>query len=57
MSTLAEVLAGEGVHTTAMVDTPFYLREGMNYDRGFQTFDMYSGQVGGGILRSEYGAP
>ena len=53
VSTLAETLAAEGVHTAAMVDTPFYLREGMNYDRGFQTFNMYSGQVGGGTLKTE----
>ena len=53
VTTLAETLAAEGVHTAAMVDTPFYLREGMNYDRGFQTFNMYSGQVGGGILKTE----
>ena len=42
--TLAELLAADGVHTAAMVDTPFYLRSGMNYDRGFQTFQMYRGQ-------------
>ena len=45
-STLAQMLAGEGVHTAAMVDTPFYLRGGMNYDKGFQTFSMYTGQEG-----------
>ena len=44
--TLAEVLAADGVHTAAMVDTPFYLRGGMNYDKGFQTFSMYTGQEG-----------
>ncbi len=44
METLAELLAADGVHTAAMVDTPFYLRGGMNYDRGFQTFSMYPGQ-------------
>ena len=31
-----------------MVDTPFYLRGGMNYDRGFETFFMYTGQEGSG---------
>ena len=45
-ATLAQMLAGEGVHTAAMVDTPFYLRGGMNYDKGFQTFSMYTGQEG-----------
>ena len=45
-STLAQMLTGEGVHTAAMVDTPFYLRGGMNYDKGFQTFSMYTGQEG-----------
>ena len=45
-TTLAEVLASSGVHTAAMVDTPFYLRGGMNYDQGFQTFSMHSGQEG-----------
>lgn len=47
-ATLAEILSSEGIHTAAMVDTPFYLRDGMNYDRGFQTFTVYSGQMGGG---------
>ena len=45
-ATLAQMLASEGVHTAAMVDTPFYLRGGMNYDKGFQTFSMYTGQEG-----------
>ena len=45
-TTLAELLASKGVHTAAMVDTPFYLRGGMNYDKGFQTFSMYTGQEG-----------
>lgn len=44
--TLAEVLAENGYHTAAVVDTPFYVRGGMNYDRGFQTFFMYTGQEG-----------
>ena len=45
-ATLAEMLASDGVHTAAMVDTPFYIRGGMNYDQGFQTFSMYTGQEG-----------
>ena len=44
--TLAELLAANRVHTAAMVDTPFYLRRGMNYDRGFNTFSMHAGQAG-----------
>ena len=42
--TLAGLLAADGIHTAAMVDTPFYLRGEMNYDRGFQTFATYPGQ-------------
>ena len=45
-TTLAQLLSGNGFHTAAMVDTPFYVRGGMNYDRGFQTFSMYPGQEG-----------
>ncbi len=44
VSTLAEILAGHGFHTAASVDTPYYLRDGMNYDRGFQSFLMNVGQ-------------
>lgn len=47
-TTLAEILAIRGYHTAAMVDTPFYIRGGMNYDRGFETFLMYPGQEGSG---------
>ena len=43
-TTLAEILAGQGMHTAASVDTPYYLRGGMNYDRGFQSFFMNTGQ-------------
>lgn len=35
---LAELLRSAGINTAAIVDTPFYLRDGMNYDRGFVTF-------------------
>ena len=45
-STLAWVLAAAGFHTAAIVDTPFYIREGMDYDRGFQTFFKQLGQEG-----------
>ena len=47
-TTLAQLLSESGAHTAAMVDTPFYLRGGMNYDRGFQTFSMYTGQESSG---------
>ena len=40
VNTIAEVLAAHGYHTAASVDTPYYLRDGMNYDRGFQSFFM-----------------
>ena len=45
-TTLAEILANIGFHTAAVVDTPFYLRHGFNYDRGFQTFFTIQGQEG-----------
>ena len=44
VTTLAEILADHGFHTAASVDTPYYLRNGMNYDRGFQSFFMNRGQ-------------
>ena len=44
VTTLAEMLAERGLHTAASVDTPYYLRDGMNYDRGFQSFFMNRGQ-------------
>ncbi len=44
VATLAEILAEQGLHTAASVDTPYYVRDGMNYDRGFQSFFMNSGQ-------------
>ena len=43
VTTLAEMLADRGFHTAASVDTPYYLRDGMNYDRGFQSFFMNPG--------------
>lgn len=44
--TLAQLLSDQGIHTAAVADTPFYLRHGMNYDRGFQTFHPILGQEG-----------
>lgn len=54
VTTLAQILANEGIHTAAMVDTPFYIRHGMNYDRGFQTYVHTLGQEGSGtrVLRT-----
>ena len=46
VETLAQLLSRQGFRTAACVDTPFYLRYGMNYDRGFQTFFTVQGQEG-----------
>ncbi len=46
--TLAQLLVQEGFTTAACVDTPFYQRSEMNYDRGFQGFFTYPGQLMGG---------
>ncbi len=40
---LAELLRGAGINTAAVVDTPFFLRDGMNYDRGFVSFNEIPG--------------
>jgi len=63
---LPEVLSNKGIHTAAIVDTPFYIRNGMNYDKGFRHFTEVPGQINiqwvvdpdtkkGGILHSIYG--
>ena len=44
--TLAQILAENGYHTAAAIDTPFYIRGEMNYDRGYQTFFFHPGQEG-----------
>jgi arylsulfatase A-like enzyme len=36
---LAELLRDADINTAAVVDTPFFVRDGMNYDRGFTTFN------------------
>jgi arylsulfatase A-like enzyme len=41
------VPGSSGYHTTAVVDTPFYLRDGYGYDQGFETFFMVRGQYPG----------
>jgi len=42
---LSELLGSQGIHTAAVVDTPFFIRRGMNYDRGFRTFKEVTGQM------------
>ena len=42
--TLVPLLKNRGVNTAAVVDTPFYVRSDMNYDRGFRTFIEVAGQ-------------
>jgi len=42
---LGELLSSKGIHTAAIVDTPFYLRNAMGYDRGFRTFTEIPGQL------------
>ena len=46
VTTVAQILADQDIHTAAVVDTPFYWRHGFNYDRGFQTFFTVQGQEG-----------
>jgi len=55
VTTLAEILSEKGLHTAAVVDTPFYLRDGMNYDRGFRSFFMNIGQEGSGANKLKDG--
>jgi hypothetical protein len=42
---LGELLAAKDIHTSAVVDTPFYIRNAMGYDRGFRTFIEVPGQL------------
>ncbi|MFC1948051.1 sulfatase [Chloroflexota bacterium] len=42
---LGELLSNKGIHTAAVVDTPFYVRNAMGYDRGFRTFTEIPGQL------------
>ncbi len=55
VTTLPEILSEKGIHTAAVVDTPFYLRDGMNYDRGFKSFFMNAGQEGSGAKKLQDG--
>jgi arylsulfatase A-like enzyme len=43
-ATLPQILTSKKVRTAGIVDTPFYLRNGMNYDRGFWDFQEITGQ-------------
>ena len=44
LSTLPEVLSKAGYLTMGVVDTPFYIRNGFGYDRGFDDFVWVRGQ-------------
>ncbi len=44
LPTLAEAFRAAGFLTTAIVDTPFYIRNGFGYDRGFHDFVWIRGQ-------------
>jgi arylsulfatase A-like enzyme len=63
---LPAILAKKEIHTAAIVDTPFFIRNGMNYDQGFRHFTEVPGQVNqqwvvdpdtkkGSIVHSIYG--
>lgn len=41
--TIGEIISNSGIYTAAIVDTPFFLRDGMGYDRGFATFNEIPG--------------
>jgi len=41
---VGEILTSEGYLTAAMVDTPFYIRRGYGWDRGFDDFMWFRGQ-------------
>ena len=53
--TLSQILGDQGVHTAAVIDTPFYTRGGMNYDRGFQSYFAILGQEGSGTRAAQIG--
>jgi arylsulfatase A-like enzyme len=44
LMTLPELLSEAGYHTMGVVDTPFYVRNGFGYDRGFDDFVWVRGQ-------------
>lgn len=45
---LPEIMSEEGYETIGIVDTPFYLRDGNHYDRGFDNMVEIHGQLGWG---------
>jgi arylsulfatase A-like enzyme len=47
LPTVAEAFKEAGYLTTAIVDTPFYIRNGFGYDRGFHDFFWIRGQGDG----------
>jgi arylsulfatase A-like enzyme len=51
---LPQILSANGIHTAAFVDTPFYIRNGMNYDRGFQTFGEIVGQKKQAVMETNW---
>ncbi|WP_166179866.1 sulfatase-like hydrolase/transferase [Rubrobacter tropicus] len=44
LTTLPEVMSRAGYATMGVVDTPFYIRNGFGYDRGFDDFIWVRGQ-------------
>ncbi len=44
LTTLPQALSAAGYHTMGIVDTPFYVRNGFGYDRGFDDFVWVRGQ-------------
>ena len=44
LTTLPEVMSAAGYTTMGVVDTPFYIRNGFGYDRGFDDFIWVRGQ-------------
>ena len=44
LMTLPEILSRAGYLTMGVVDTPFYIRNGFGYDRGFDDFVWVRGQ-------------
>ena len=53
--TLAQILADSNFHTAVVVDTPFYWRHGMNFDRGYQSYYTILGQEGSPTRVQEFG--
>jgi arylsulfatase A-like enzyme len=56
LPTLAEAFKAAGYLTTAIVDTPFYIRNGFGYDRGFHDFLWIRGQGDGSRMEERVDA-